>query len=100
VACGYLWVNLRLKQTVSLTRFWTLFLITKARTGTPGGVLDSDKKVPGEPKIRTEIQMLTNGHFVGLNLFFSNLNSAVRFKHLEESSSSIPDIFLDPTNSS
>ena len=36
----------------------------------------------------------------GLNLFFSNLNSAVRFKHLEEPSSSIPDIFLDPTNSS
>jgi hypothetical protein len=26
--------------------------------------------------------------------FFSNLNSAVRFKHLEEPSSSIPDIFL------
>jgi hypothetical protein len=35
-----------------------------------------------------------------LNLFFSNLNLAVRFKHLEEPSSSIPDIFLDPTNSS
>jgi hypothetical protein len=33
-------------------------------------------------------------------VFFSNLNSAVKFKHLEESSSSIPDIFLDPTNSS
>jgi hypothetical protein len=33
-----------MEQAVSLTRCWTLFSITKARTGTPGGVLDSDKK--------------------------------------------------------
>ena len=47
-----------LEQAVGLFRFWTLFSITKARTGTPGVVLDSDKKVPGEPpKIRTEKQI-------------------------------------------
>ena len=43
-ACGHACVSL--EQAVSLTRFWTLFSITKARTGTPGGVLDSDKKAP------------------------------------------------------
>jgi hypothetical protein len=38
--------KISLEQVVSLFRFWTLFSIIKARTGTPGGVLDSDKKAP------------------------------------------------------
>ena len=39
-----------LEQAVSLTRFWTLFSITKARTGTPGSVLDSDKSAGRTPQ--------------------------------------------------
>jgi hypothetical protein len=60
--CGMV-VVVRVLQT-QMPAFTVHPIITKARTGITGGVLDSDKKrftdkkAPGEPpKIRTEIQM-------------------------------------------